>query len=356
MLIDHGKLVRVRLARLGSVREHCCEVALCSVCSNMFSRVTVVTRPIQRQLTSCTWIPRLVRCRFPSSAASSSRARLRRSADIDQPGYAEADPEAVVRLMEPEIERARGAGVVAIVEPGGIGVGRRVDILVAVSQATQVPLVAPTGVYREPWLPPWVREASETDLAEWMEHELTGEVEGTGVRAGWIKVGASDEGLTQAEAKVLRAAAAASTETVATVGSHTLNGPVARNQVDIFEEAGGSPGRFVWIHAHREPDVAVHHELGRRGVSLEYDGIGEPGTDQVFVDLVRRGLDAGLGERILLSHDRGRYDPAQPGGGTPLPYTYLTERSVRCFQTPESTTRRLTGLTRLNPFAAFARP
>jgi hypothetical protein len=46
-----------------------------------------------------------------------------------QPGYSEADPEAVVRLMAPEIERARAAGVVAIVEPGGIGVGRRVDIL-----------------------------------------------------------------------------------------------------------------------------------------------------------------------------------------------------------------------------------
>src|SRR3712207_1963951 len=141
----------------------------------------------------------------------------------DQPGYAEADPEDVVRLMAPEIERARAAGVVAIVEPGAIGVGRRVDILLAVSRATEFPLVAPTGVYREPWLPPWVREASETDLAEWMRRELTGEIEETNVRAGWIKVGASDEGLTAAEAKVLRAAASASTQAVATVGSHTLN-------------------------------------------------------------------------------------------------------------------------------------
>ena len=121
----------------------------------------------------------------------------------DQPGYAQADPEAVVGLMGPEIERARAAGVVAIVEPGGIGVGRRVDLLLALSRATQFPLVAPTGVYREPWLPSWVREASEADLAEWMECEFTGEIEGTGVRAGWIKVGASDEGLTAAEAKLV---------------------------------------------------------------------------------------------------------------------------------------------------------
>jgi phosphotriesterase-related protein len=274
----------------------------------------------------------------------------------DQPGYAEADPAVVVRLMGPEIERARAAGVVAIVEPGPIGVGRRADILLAVSRATQFPLVAPTGVYREPWLPPWVREATEADLAAWMERELTVEIEGTGVRAGWIKVAASDEGLTAAEAKVLCAAAVASTATNATVGSHTLNGPVARNQADLFEEAGGLPGRFVWIHAHREPDVAIHHELGRRGIWLEYDGIGEPETDHLFVDLVRRGLDAGLGDRLLLSHDRGWYDPAQPDGGTPRPYTYLTERFLPLLADAGIDDLTIDRLTRTNPFAAFARP
>lgn len=274
----------------------------------------------------------------------------------DQPGYAEADPEAVVRLMGPELERARAAGVVAIVEPGGIGVGRRADILMAVSRATQFPLVVPTGVYREPWLPPWVREAGEPDLAAWMERELTGEIEETGVRAGWVKVGASDEGLTAAEAKVLRAAAVASTATNATVGSHTLKGPVARNQADLFEEAGGSPGRFVWIHAHREPNVAIHHELGRRGIWLEYDGLGEPDTDQMFVDLVCRGLDAGLGDRLLLSHDRGWYDPAQPGGGTPRPYTYLAERFLPLLADAGIDDQTIDRLTRINPFAAFARP
>ncbi|HEU0166013.1 MAG TPA: hypothetical protein VFQ54_13280, partial [Thermomicrobiales bacterium] len=59
----------------------------------------------------------------------------------DQPGYGEADPNDVIRLMAPEIERARAAGVTAIVEPGPIGVGRRADILLAVSKATNFPLV-----------------------------------------------------------------------------------------------------------------------------------------------------------------------------------------------------------------------
>jgi phosphotriesterase-related protein len=60
---------------------------------------------------------------------------------------------------------------------------------------------------------------------------------------------------------VLRAAVAASFATGATIGSHTMNGAVARAQLDIIERAGGSPDRFVWIHAHAEPDRAIHLEL-----------------------------------------------------------------------------------------------
>src|SRR5687767_8378006 len=67
----------------------------------------------------------------------------------DQPGYGEAEAADVVALMAPEVERARAAGVTAIVDCGPVGVGRRADLLRAVSEATGFPLVVPTGVYRE---------------------------------------------------------------------------------------------------------------------------------------------------------------------------------------------------------------
>ncbi len=129
---------------------------------------------------------------------------------------------------------------------------------------------------------------------------------------------------------------------------------MARDQVDLIEAVGGAPERFVWIHAHQEPDIAIHHELGRRGVWIEYDGIGEPGSDERFIDLILRGLDAGLGERILLSHDRGWYDPAQPGGGTPKPFTYLSERFLPLLLAAGVDDATIERLTRRNPFAAFA--
>ncbi len=114
----------------------------------------------------------------------------------DTPGYARAETEDVTELMAPEITRAQAAGVTAIVECSTVGVGRRADIDRAVSEATQLPVVVPTGVYREPWVPDWVHQAEEAYLAEWMQAELQGEIEDSGVQAGWIKLSAGDDGLT----------------------------------------------------------------------------------------------------------------------------------------------------------------
>jgi phosphotriesterase-related protein len=274
----------------------------------------------------------------------------------DQPGYAEADTSAVVRLMGPQIERARTAGVTAIVECSTVGVGRRADILKAVSEATGFPLVAPTGIYREPWVPAWAHPASEDALYEWMRGELDREIESTGVRAGWIKLSAGDDGITPTETKILRAAARAAKPTGAIIGSHTIRGRVVREQLDLLDDAGVAPDRFIWIHAQAEPEFELHLEIGQRGAWVEYDAIGSDDFDDAFfLERVRRMLEAGLGDRVLLSQDRGSFDPAQPGGGTPRPYTYLSETFLPRLRASGVDDDTIVGLTRTNPFRAFAR-
>ena len=274
----------------------------------------------------------------------------------DQPGYAQAHTPDVIELMAPEIARAQAVGVTVIVECSPIGVGRRADILKDVSEATGFPLVVPTGIYREPWIPEWAHAASEERLEEWMRDELQGEIEESGVQAGWIKLSGGDEGLTECEAKILRAAAVAGAATNAAIGSHTVRGQVVRDQLDIIEQAGFNPERFIWIHAHAEPHLGLHLEVARRGAWIEYDAIGgeQPGDDY-FVQLIQRMLDADLGHRLMLSHDRGWYEPAQSAGGTPRPYTYISDcflPQLRAAGVDEATIRRLT---HTNPFQAFAR-
>ena len=274
----------------------------------------------------------------------------------DQPGYAEADPAAVVALMAPEIERARDVGVTAIVECSTVGVGRRADILRAVSEATGFPLVVPTGIYREPWVPRWAHEASEDELYEWMLGELTAEISGTGVQAGWIKLSAGDEGLTPSETKILRAAARAAKVTGSVIGSHTIKGAVVRDQLGILDDVGLAADRFIWIHTQAEPDASLHSAIARRGAWIEYDAIGSDDFDDAFfLERIGGVLDAGLEGRLLLSQDRGSYDPGQPDGGTPRPYTYLSETFLPQLRATGLEEAEIDALTRTNPFEAFAR-
>lgn len=273
----------------------------------------------------------------------------------DAPGYAEADPAQVIALMVPELERARAADVTALVECTPLGVGRRADILAAVSRAAHFPLVVPTGVYREPWIPPWVHAADESKLCAWMEGELREEIANSGVQAGFIKLSAGDDGLTECETKVLRAAARAAAKTGATIASHTRRGWVAREQAEIIERCGYTAQRFVWVHAHNEPDFDINVELARRGVWIEYDAIGRDSGDDVFLERTLRMCDAGLGDHVLLSHDRGWYDPARPGGGAPRPFTYISERFLPVLRAAGLGAETIDLLTVANPWRAFAR-
>jgi phosphotriesterase-related protein len=273
----------------------------------------------------------------------------------DQPGYAEGRAEDVISLMAPELDKARNAGVTALVECTPMGVGRRADILQAVSTAVRFPLVVPTGVYREPWILPWMHEASEDRLCDWMLDELKGEIEGTGVQAGFIKLSAGDDGITATEQKVLRAAARAGLETNAVIGSHTMRGRVVRDQLDIIEQVGYAAQRFIWIHSQNEPDFDLNLEMARRGAWISYDGIGNSKGDAFYIDRIQKMVEAGFGGQMMLSHDRGWYDPAKPGGGTPKPFTYISETFLPKLRDAGMSTEIIDTLTRANPFRAFAR-
>jgi phosphotriesterase-related protein len=87
--------------------------------------------------------------------------------------------------------------------------------------------------------------------------------------------------------------------------------------------------------------------MARRGTWIEYDGIGEEEHDAEYISRILRMLDADLGDRILLSHDRGWY--------LRKPYTYIQEQflpKLRAAGIAEKVIRRLTID---NPFRAFAR-
>jgi len=229
--------------------------------------------------------------------------------------YARGEPSAVVEVVEPHLAEASKAGVTTLVECSTVGVGRNLPVLRRLAEATSIHIIAPTGVYRDAYIPESLREISEHNLAELWTTELTEGIDGTSIRAGFIKLAMSDDGPTALEIRNLKAAVEASQNTGAVIASHTIGGKVARKEMDVLEEVGLDLHRFIWIHAQTEPDVSILEEAARRGAYVELDSVGAPHQSQSeLLETTIALIEAGFTDHLLLSHDAGWYNPARPDG------------------------------------------
>jgi len=274
------------------------------------------------------------------------------------PDYAWAEPSAVVKVVGPYLEEASAAGVTALVECTPVGVGRNLSVLERLAEVSPIHIVMPTGVYREAFIPASLRETGVDDLAELWIGELTEGIEGTSIRAGFIKLAVSDDGLTSLEVRNLQAATKASRQTGAVIASHTIGGKNAHKEMDVLENAGLTLDRFIWVHAQTEADLSVLKEAAQRGAYLELDSVGAPYQPQTeLLEMTIALIDAGHADHLLLSHDAGWYNPARPDG---MPddgyrgYTSLTEDFIPALLARGISEEQIQHITVENPAKAFA--
>jgi phosphotriesterase-related protein len=272
--------------------------------------------------------------------------------------YAHGEASAVIKVLEPYLAEAAAAGVTALVECSTVGVGRNLSILQSLADSTSIHIIAPTGVYRDAYIPDSMREMNEHELAELWIKELTDGIEGTSIRAGFIKLAISDDGPSALEIRNLKAAARASQETGAAIAVHTIGGKIARQEMDILEETGLDLHRWIWVHAQTEPDISVLKDAARHGAYIELDTVGAPFQSQP--ELLERALalvEAGYPDQLLLSHDAGWYDPSRADG---LPeqgfrgYTALTGHFIPELLKRGMNEAQVRQITVNNPANAFA--
>ncbi|HUN09208.1 MAG TPA: hypothetical protein PLQ56_21555 [Aggregatilineales bacterium] len=274
-------------------------------------------------------------------------------------GYGQGEPQAVSDLLQPYLDHAQALGVTALVDCGPIGVGRNIAVLRHLANITPIHIIAPTGIYKEAFIPPDKFGHTAKQLAaEWI-NEITTGIDGSESRAGFIKVAVSDDGPTPLEVRNLQAAVLASRSTGATVGCHTIGGAAALRNLDVLEAAGHDMRRFIWIHAHTEPDIRIHIEAARRGIYLEFDAIGAVNwhPQDKLLQSVLALLEAGWVDHILLSHDAGWYEPGQPGGvpaGGFRGYTALVESFIPQLRANGISETVIHQLTVTNPARAMA--
>jgi len=274
------------------------------------------------------------------------------------PDYAQGEASAMVQIVGPHLADAAAVGVTALVECSTVGVGRNLSILQSLAEATPIHIVAPTGVYRDAYIPTSLRDTSESELADLWTKELSEGIEGTAIRAGFIKLAMSDDGPTPLEIRNLKAAARASQNTGAVIAIHTIGGRVAREEMNILEEAGLDLQRFIWVHAQTEPDVSVLKEAAQRGAYVELDTVGAPFQSQpVLLETAIDLIESDLTDHLLLSHDAGWYNPSRPDG---LPddgyrgYTALAKDFIPELLQRGISEEQVRQITMHNPARAFA--
>ncbi len=230
-----------------------------------------------------------------------------------------------------ELHWFREAGGQAIVEMSPPDYGRDVEALRRIAEATGVHLIATTGHHKEAFSSPWVQDRPVHELADRFIREIVEGVDGTGIRAGVIKVASSLNRITPNEEKVFRAAAIAHRHTGAPIATHTEAGTMGLEQVALLKSEGVDPGRIIIGHVDRKLEWEYHLALARAGVYLSYDQISKEkyAPDRTRIAFIQRLIAEGYGKQILLGGDMARksYWPSyQTGGGPGL--TYILWRFV----------------------------
>jgi phosphotriesterase-related protein len=192
---------------------------------------------------------------------------------------AEAEFEAAVR----ETRAAKEHGVSTICDPSVLDLNRDVRLNLAVQETTGVRFVMATGVYGQHYtfLPQYFQNRDVDALVDVFVHDLEHGIQGTVVRAHFLKCAADEPGITPDVEKVHRAVARASLRTGAPIMAHTH--PATQTglaQMGIFADEGVDPSKVLLAHTGDTDDLDHIEELLATGATL---GMDRYGLDDVFL-------------------------------------------------------------------------
>lgn len=259
----------------------------------------------------------------------------------------------VIETMQPYLEEVKEKGVKTFVDCTPMYLARDVKVLHQLSQNTGMNILTNTGQYKEPYLPEVTFKIEARELArQWIDEYKSG-IENTDIKPGFIKTAVDPGGLNSIQKKVIKAAALTSRETGLTIATHTGCGQSAQEILDILEETGVAPEKWIFVHAQNEEDYELLQEIGEKGAWIELDGIGPDSVQEHILPLLYL-LDAGLKDRILLSQDAGWYEVGEEPENEKKPYTFIFDFFLSEAENKGISKKTLDSLMIENPAAAFS--
>ena len=251
-----------------------------------------------------------------------------------------------------DLKQAFVEGLRTIVDVTTFDLGRDVRVLEEVSRKSGVRVICATGTWRD--IPRVFWDSTPDMIAPLYIREIEEGIEGTGIRAGVIKVANDKGGVTPEGEIVLRAVARAHKATGVPISTHTWAPErVGEQQVRIFENEGVDLKRVYIGHSNDTTDVQYLAGLLKRGVWIGLDrfpGGRYEGTPQweKRVETTKSLIDAGFADKIMLSHDWsvpvGRSNQEERERYNPDGYLFITRRvlpGLREMGVPDETIRRI---------------
>ena len=207
-----------------------------------------------------------------------------------------------------QVRRAMDRGVRTIVDPTPMDLGRDVPFCVRVVEATGIQLAVCTGIYgaHYTYLPQHLAIREVNHLVELFVHDIEEGIQGTPVKAAFLKCAVDEGGISEDIDKVVRAVARASLRTGRPIMAHTH--PATRRGLevmDVFDEEGVDPRLVVLAHTGDTDDLDHIEELLARGPYIGMDRYGtaiilpDDRRNATVVELCRRGH----ADRMMLSQD-----------------------------------------------------
>src|SRR6266511_4076857 len=212
-------------------------------------------------------------------------------------------------VFEVALEATRAAvelGIDTMADPAPMFLSRDVELMRRVSEESGLRIVPCTGIYTYDHLPMYFVSRDADAMADLFVADIERGIQGTTIKAAFIKCAADEPGVNENVEKVHRAAARASVRTGAPIMAHSRpaseTGP---RQIEIFEEEGVDLSRVHIAHTGDTDDLDYIERLLEKGVFIGMDRFGL----ELFLPFEKRIptvltlLERGYAERMFLSAD-----------------------------------------------------
>ena len=276
-----------------------------------------------------------------------------------------------LELAVQRLQELAHLGVSTFVDPCPMELARDPEFMAEVSRYSGVHVICATGLYVEAGLdlagfPAYFRAMDSERIERVYADELRSGIGAQRIRPGLVKCATGPDRMGAHEERALRAGARAALAAGVRVTTHTTQGTLGPEQLDVLTSEGLPAHQVIIGHCDWNHDPRYHLSLLRRGCYVGFDTVGVESIcpEELRIKNLLELLEAGFERQLVLSHDNIGCWHFSPGDEpepmrllSALPqrrYTYLFEEFLPRLRAAGVEGKTVDGLLIENPRRFFA--